>query len=379
MRLILSIWMIVGALAFAEGQVPIALGFDQQQILVTGLSVKNHTLTTISEKEWMEILPVFTQNAWSKKVNQPIAGTWLVVGDDIVFKPHFPFSAGEMYHAVFDSRLFYEHVPGAHAFANEKIELTFTLQQQEFSVTSIDAVYPASDVVPENLLRMYVHFSAPMMPGEAYDHIRLLHADGSTVMKPFLVVDQELWDVERKRFTLLFDPGRIKRTLKSNLDLGTPLKEGERYLLVIDSTWRDVNGNYLQRGLIKEFTVATAQRTKLATQHASILSPKTNTREDVVMSFNRPVDRLLVTKFVSVNSSTGSVQGVGRMVDDFTWRFTPGQEWKSGMYEIAISPWVEDVCGNNFNNVFDLDLKKEKRVSSDEVIKISFVVNGMDQ
>jgi hypothetical protein len=79
------------------------------------------------------------------------------------------------------------------------------------------------------------------------------------------------------------------------------------------------------------------------------------------------------------HTSTGDISGLGQMIDDFTWTFTPDHGWTSGKYELTISPWVEDVCGNNFNNVFDLDLEKEERVNSTEAVKLSFVVKAVAQ
>jgi hypothetical protein len=376
MKFAFSIWVVLASLTLANGQAPPLLKFDQQSIRVTGLKLEDQAVTTISDSEWTKILVVFTHEAWSKKINQPIAGTWLLGGDDIIFKPHFPFSPGETYHAIFDGRAFSKLVAD-HVFTGEDVELTFTLPQPEVTRTFIEAVYPTSKSVPENLLRMYICFSSPMMPGEAYTHIRLLRDDGSVVEKAFLIVDQELWDAERKRFTLLFDPGRIKRTLKSNLELGAPLKEGEKYLLVIDAAWRDVNGNPLQRSIKKEFTVTEATRAKLSKERMKAVLPKTNSREEVIMSFDRPMDHVLLSKHVTVfHSSTGEVHGTARMIDDFTWAFTPDQAWVSGQYELRISPWVEDVCGNNFNNAFDVDLEKEKRVSDMTLIRFPFTTKS---
>ena len=50
----------------------------------------------------------------------------------------------------------------------------------------------------------------------------------------FLALDQELWDPVRRRITLLFDPGRVKRGVRTNLESGAPLVAGRRYRLVID-------------------------------------------------------------------------------------------------------------------------------------------------
>lgn len=379
MKFAFSIWMVLSSLAFAEGQAPSILKFDQESVHVTGLTL-NSDVTAISDSEWKDILFVYTHEAWLKKIFQPISGTWTVTGDQLIFKPHFRFSPGETYHVVFDGNVFNKHISGGNSFTREKFEQPFSLPAAETLPASIDAVYPVSKIVPENLLRMYICFSSPMMVGESYDHIRLLREDGTMVEKAFLVLDQELWDAERKRFTLLFDPGRIKRTLKSNLDLGTPLKEGESYQLVIDSTWRDANGKHLQSGYRKELIVAAAQRTRISTGSVSLRPPKANSREEVVLSFDRPMDHVLMSKYISLShSSVGEISGTVQMVDDFTCTFTPDHDWLSGRYEVKISPWVEDVCGNNFNNAFDLDLEKEKRVNSDTLVKLSFFVKSLAQ
>ena len=73
--------------------------------------------------------------------------------------------------------------------------------------TRIDQVFASAGVLPENLLKFYIHFSAPMSRGEAYKHIRLLAPTGKPVADPFLELDEELWSRDQRRFTLLFDPG----------------------------------------------------------------------------------------------------------------------------------------------------------------------------
>jgi hypothetical protein len=86
--------------------------------------------------------------------------------------------------------------------------------------TLVESVSPSAEVLPENLLRFYFQFSAPMSRGEAYSHIRLLNAAGRAVADPFLELNEELWSGDGRRFTLLFDPGRIKRGLKPREEVG---------------------------------------------------------------------------------------------------------------------------------------------------------------
>src|SRR5438105_1654786 len=75
--------------------------------------------------------------------------------------------------------------------------------------------------------------------GAAYHHIRLLDATGRPVDAPFLELEEELWSNDGMRFTLLFDPGRIKRGLKPREELGPVLGAGKSYTLVIDGAWPD--------------------------------------------------------------------------------------------------------------------------------------------
>ncbi len=126
--------------------------------------------------------------------------------------------------------------------------------------TVVSAVYPSASRLPENQLKLYLHFSAPMTRGEAYRHIRLLDAEGRALQLVFLELGEELWDPGLRRLTLFFDPGRIKRGLRPHLDAGPPLTEGTSYRLVIDPGWRDAAGLPLAAGFEKAFTVTAPDR-----------------------------------------------------------------------------------------------------------------------
>ena len=76
--------------------------------------------------------------------------------------------------------------------------------------TVVAQVYPTSDVVPENQLRLYIHFSAPMGLKGGLDYIHLLDDAGSEVKDPFLPLDTEFWNDDRTRYTVFFDPGRAE-------------------------------------------------------------------------------------------------------------------------------------------------------------------------
>lgn len=336
------------------GQTPV-LKFRDGRVWATGLGS-----TSITEEQWKEFLRVYTHEAFVKRMNQPVAGTYSWYVDSLSFIPNFSFAAGETYHAVFG-----------------RFELAFTIPEEKFTPTFIETVHPQADVLPENMLRMYISFSAPMMPGEAYDHISLLTENGTRVEKAFLIIDQELWDGERTRFTLLFDPGRVKRGIKSNLQLGAPLKAGQKYRLVIDSTWRDANGNFLMGSFTKSFVVTKAERTKLSVANWKIVTPAADSREDLLIYFDRPTDYALAMKSINITTPCGTVSGSATLTGSTLWRFTPDQPWAEGQYHLEVNPGLEDVAGNNFNNAFDIDLSKARRVNSSEPVKLQFFIRSL--
>src|SRR5581483_747984 len=114
---------------------------------------------------------------------------------------------------------------------------------------------------PENQLKFYFHFSAPMKQGEAYEHIHLLNEAGKPIELAFLELGEELWDPSGKRFTLFIDPGRIKKGLKPREDLGPVLEEGKSYTLVIDRDWKDAEGEALKESFKKTFRAVAADET----------------------------------------------------------------------------------------------------------------------
>ena len=90
------------------------------------------------------------------------------------------------------------------------------------SVARRSASIPQRGILPSNLLRLYIVFSAAMSRGEAAAHIHVEDNNGK-VLPDELLPGQELWDPAFRRLTMTFDPGRIKRGLTSNKTIGPPI------------------------------------------------------------------------------------------------------------------------------------------------------------
>src|SRR5262249_55419183 len=146
-------------------------------------------------------------------------------------------------------------------------------------------VYPSTGLLPDNQLKFYVYFSAPMRRGEAWQRIHLLDEHGAAVELPFLELDQELWDRDYKRFTVLFDPGRIKRGLLPLSEVGPAIESGKQYTLVVDREWLDARGAPLEAGFRKSFRVGSADRTPPDPSQWHVRSPKPGTSEPLIIDF----------------------------------------------------------------------------------------------
>jgi hypothetical protein len=197
-----------------------------------------------------------------------------------------------------------------------------------------------------------------MNRGEAYQHIRLLDSTGKPVTDPFLELDEELWSTDGRRFTLLFDPGRVKRGLKPNSDLGSPLRQGNTYTLEINRSWRDAQGNPLAASHQFHFRAGPPDRSPPSPQDWVILPPQAGTRDALEVCFTKPLDEALARRLIKVSEQSGRFVE-GRITLDLAetrWHFTPESPWKPGAYRLVVSTDLEDPSGNAVGRPFEVDL-----------------------
>lgn len=277
---------------------------------------------------------------------EPVAGDHFADQGTLKFRPRFPLEPGVTYRAVF-------------SVLTESAEFSYTVPKPVIQRTTvIEKIFPSAAKIPENQLKLYVHFSAPMSKGEAPKRVHLIEEGKGEVSLPFLELDEELWDREQKRLTILFDPGRIKRGLVPNKEVGPPIKAGSRYTLVIDADWKDAKGAPLKEGFKKQFEAGPSDRTPLDPKTWKLLTPSPGTREAVVLDFPEPVDSALLMRFIDVaNARGGLVPGSVALDNDETrWIFTPSENWVEGKYTLEVLSGLEDLAGNRVGRAFDVDV-----------------------
>jgi hypothetical protein len=366
-----------GRAAPADPQKPISprvrlTGETDGAFVVSGFTPA--TAKRLAEKGFAsQLADVFAVRVDGKKDVPALLGEYTVKDDALTFKPRFPLQRGVRYRAAVHP----DKLPDDDAKKYAAVEETFLLEKPRTAPTVVEHVYPSADKLPENLLRFYFHFSAPMRRGEVYKHIRLLDAAGKPVESPFLELDQELWDEAGQRFTLLIDPGRIKRGLKPREDVGPALEQGKSYTLEIARDWLDADGEPLKEGYRKKFSVVAPDETQPDPKKWKLQAPPAGKAEALVVTFPKPLDHGMLERVLHVTDGRGrKVEGTVEVTAGETrWRFTPKEAWRAGAYDLVVDTALEDPAGNSIARPFEVDVFRpiERRVET-KTVKVPFTV-----
>ena len=295
-----------------------------------------------------------------------VGGRYQLFEDGIRFVPYFPFERGISYLATFNSQ------PLGHLRLTDMVTLEFSLPVEQTSFpTEVTHIFPSSDRLPENLLRFYVRFSNPMQRGRAPTEISLLGPDGEPATDALYRAPVELWDKTMRCLTILLDPGRLKRGVGPNRELGPPLFTGQVYTLAVGAGMTDIFGGQLPETVHKRFLVTNAVRQLIEIEQWRILPSATNSRRPLVVVFPRPLDWALLLDSITIASADGQpVRGsitVGQY--ERRWTFTPASRWRTGHYHVCVSSDLEDVCGNNPIAPFDRSLRSCSELKPDAAVR----------
>lgn len=291
---------------------------------------------------WGEVFAVF---AGDDPTAPALLGAYAREGAAIVFAPRFVPAPALRLRAVY-------RPPGAQAVV---ARFGGVAAPPRAPTTRVLSVTPSTDVWPENILKLYVSFSAPMRIGVAWDNIRIRGADGAAMGGLFVEIDQELWDAEGRRLTVLFDPGRIKRGLVDNINEGPPLAVGGRYTLEIDAFWRDAAGGLLAEPFAKTVSVAPPLRSPIDPVLWR-LTPPARPTDPLVVAFDRSLDAALAVRAIAVRKAGVAVLCEAELERDETQLVLhPTRRWTPGAYVLHAEDILEDIAGNRIGRPFDID------------------------
>jgi len=327
-------------------------------VKVVGLPLE--TLKALADPSWSagrltDLFPVSIEVEGPRRTNRPsMLGTYQVEAGAIRFLPRYPFDRGRTYSAIFRPSV----VPGG---SGPDLALRFAIARVPSAPTSLVRVTPSGDRLPENLLKFYLHFSAPMSRGQAYDRIQLLKEDGRAVDQPFLRIAEELWDHSGTRLTLLVDPGRIKRGLKPREESGPVLEAGRRYTLAVDKGWLDAEGVPLVGGFRKSFLAVEADEGQPDPKTWTVDRPAAESRSPLRIRFPESLDGALVESALTLFGPRG--EAVAGMLaigpGEASWTFTPEAFWPAGIYQLVVDADLEDLAGNSILRPFEVDVRRD--------------------
>lgn len=327
------------------GEPPVVEATGLPKEMLTRLKIAN--LTT---KQWPEVFRVVVAGGTDEEVlaRPPIVGVHSLTASGIRFEPQFPLVPGRDYVAILqiDS-------------VARPIRTTLSLPKPAPGPrVAVTAVYPSANLLPENTLRLYLHFSGNVARGGVYQHLKLVRDDGVEIKEPFLEVEEELWSADGKRLTVLFHPGRVKHGLVPREEEGPILEQGRRYTFSISQKWEDTEGRPLLSGFTKTFTAGPADEAKVDPDSWALTVPRAGSDSPLVVRLPKPLDHAMLGRVVRVVDAQGNplageltVGGGERVLT-----FAPKSPWSRGDYKLTTDTRLEDVCGNNVARPFEIDV-----------------------
>jgi hypothetical protein len=289
---------------------------------------------------WTLVFPVSPAAAREGDEPEAMVGDYVVTDGAVRFLPRVAFARGKRYQARF--------ARGTEVLAT--LDFSPNRAGRESTVRAV-AIYPTSDLLPVNLLRVYVEFSAPMRRGEAHRHLRLARdPGGEAVALPFPPPEAEQWNEEATRFTLILDPSRLGAAPAGESQGATgasPLEVGKRYRLVVERTWPDAEGTPIRDGLDKLFLVDEADR-EGGRPETWTITPPISRQAPLLVELPSPLDYALLLGGIEARRRDGTLlPGRARISNNETrWTFQPDAGWASGSYLLRIDAKIQDPSGN---------------------------------
>jgi len=205
-----------------------------------------------------------------------------------------------------------------------------------------------------------------MSLGSASGHVQLFDEHERVVEDPFLPLDVDLWNDNRTRYTVLFDPGRVKRGILPNEEMGRALAAGRRYTLVVDDGWRDAAGQKLAAPFRRNFRAGPPADYALDPQQWRIEAPLAETRDPLLVTFPASLDHELIQRALTVLLNGERVTGdVQTNVGETRWLFSPAAPWRAGDYQLHAASILEDVAGNRIGRPFEVEELAAGRLRSE--------------
>jgi hypothetical protein len=180
------------------------------------------------------------------------------------------------------------------------------------------------------------------------------------------------------RFTLFFDPGRLKQGLVPRLEMGPALESGRTYALIIDAAWQDEHHQPLAAVFTKRFRTRPLDTRQPDPARWQLTLPPAVTLNPLVVRFDEPLDHAMLQRVITVHSAdatplAGAIAITGH---EQQWSFTPRNPWHPGTYRLRIESTLEDAAGNSIGRPFEVNLQQSPSTATTApaVVEVPFTI-----
>lgn len=283
--------------------------------------------------------------AYDKKA---ILGDFILTATQFQFIPLLPFQKNSDYTLIYNTSVY-----------PFKIAIDTSYEHMR-----VETLYPNVTTVPSNFLKWYIQFSKPINPSKIYDHIYLIdRSDSTQVERAVLPLETPLVSDDGMLLTLWIEPGRQKRDLGPNKQLGEVLIAGNTYTLVIDQNLKDYQGIAMNKSFKHTFTVAPPDRVQPTITSWKLQLPSAQTKEPLCIDFQEFLDYGSLQNSLHIRDESGNkFRGTFTVdTDQKGIQFKPLLNWNKRSYIIISKPIIEDMSGNNLERLFDRDITIETK------------------
>ncbi|WP_109300871.1 hypothetical protein [Aquimarina sp. AU474] len=309
-----------------------------------------------------DIVKIYRGHLTEKEIKNTsaILGQIVVNLDNLQFAPIVPFSINQEYTIVYDD--FIEYF---------KINIP-----KSYSYLTVTSVYPSAKKIPANILKWYIQFSEPINETWVYKHVQFRNAQGDTLSRAALALNNALVSDDGKLLTIWVEPGRQKRDLIPNKQLGAVFETGKSYTLWIQKTLKNKDGTPMQNDYVHYFEIEKADRKQPEITTWTVDTPMPNSISDLTVHCNESLDYGSIIHSLAIQDKNGKeVMGTWTLQNAETiLSFTPLLPWIADTYKIICNSRIEDLAGNNLERMFDQNIEKPSISNHPKNYTLDFII-----
>ncbi len=271
----------------------------------------------------------------------PVAGNYTEANGKICFQPLYPLAEGNSF------------VLRTAGYNDTIISIAAAKMAIPTGASTVKAIYPLTDTIPENILFFHVRFSQPMKEDrDAWKKVHIINDRGEKI--PGTWRQRSYWLDSGRLLVLMIHPGRVKSGIHYT---GPVFAIGKAYNIQVDSSMEDQYGRPLTASAHHRYVVTEEHHQKLL----ACSVPKTvkaGTKEAIEIKFCNGIDHAAACTGIFMYDAAGkSLTCTVQQYEEYTVRIQPDETWPKGKIQLELSGSLYDCAGNRLNRLFEMKKK----------------------